>query len=196
MHVWKSAPDSSWWSRPQVWPISWHMTLARQIAVLYFGVLRVRPGAPDQDRSRPIRRRRGARLRRPVGGAGRLVEELARRRGRGLHHRRLERAPGRARRPQPAGLAGPPVGRGASLAQFPQHSVRREGSSDLTNDRRIGGFAGEIESHGRPKRNHSGEFPGALCDQIRKQKTCFCRPFMELAGLEPATSWVRSSHRS
>ena len=34
---------------------------------------------------------------------------------------------------------------------------------------------------------------GAPCNPRRKQKTAFNRSFMELAGLEPATSWVRSS---
>src|SRR5918996_5235228 len=52
---------------------------------------------------------------------------------------------------------------------------------------------GENESisdeQGRSLRQH----PGALCTQHRKHKSCFCRSFMELAGLEPATSWVRSS---
>jgi hypothetical protein len=84
------------------------------------------------------------------------------------------------------------VGRGASLARFPQHSVGLEGSSGRTSDRHIGGFAGRIESRRRPKCNRGGAFPGALCNQTRKQKNAGCRPFMELAGLEPATSWVRS----
>ena len=38
----------------------------------------------------------------------------------------------------------------------------------------------------------SSTHPGALCMHYRKRKIPLCRSFMELAGLEPATSWVRS----
>src|SRR5215217_7911203 len=31
---------SSWWSRPKVWPTSWHITNCLQAGVLYFAVLR------------------------------------------------------------------------------------------------------------------------------------------------------------
>jgi hypothetical protein len=33
------------------------------------------------------------------------------------------------------------------------------------------------------------ELPGTLCSPFRKLMMRICRPFMELAGLEPATSW-------
>jgi hypothetical protein len=45
----------------------------------------------------------------------------------------------------------------------------------------------------RPSRDRLPRLPDALRIQWGKQKTCICRPFMELAGLEPATSWVRST---
>jgi hypothetical protein len=49
----------------------------------------------------------------------------------------------------------------------------------------------EIEADRWPRADPSLEHPGALRTHPGKQKNRVCRSFMELAGLEPATSWVR-----
>ena len=51
----------------------------------------------------------------------------------------------------------------------------------------------EKSSDHRCSADRRAPFPGARRILLRKRKTCFCRSFMELAGLEPATSWVRST---
>jgi hypothetical protein len=63
-------------------------------------------------------------------------------------------------------------------------------TSEAANER-ITDFQGEIGPFTNRNTLNAWLPPGALRSLLRKQKTPVCRPFMELAGLEPATSWVR-----
>jgi hypothetical protein len=73
----------------------------------------------------------------------------------------------------------------------PKHSVALKGTLKWSGDGSTCGNAGNRLLAPTARRRVS-QRPGARCIQSRKQRTSFCRSFMELAGLEPATSWVRS----